>query len=438
MKQTTEGRKIILPELTQYQKRVWEWLGCDNHTGKVAVVKSVRQSGKSFFAILKLIEYGFTFKKTTSAIYEPTLAQSRRMYKLFVKAFEKSGLIKYANTQTLEIELANGSEILFKSTEQDSRSFTLSGLLILDECAFLEDDAIYTILPLRQAYNSPMICISTPFCTEGFYYSMYCMGLTGEDDKIRTFDWAGEKEIELFLTEEMRSFYKKTMSKQKYKTEVDGEFLTDDGLLFTNISNCINTRPNTPTYLYGGIDWGTGANADSTVFTLINEIGQEYKTYSSNNLTPTQQIEWIFSIINDLEEQGFIIRKINAEENSIGKIYIDMLDNKISDAKFSFKITRFITTNSSKQDIVTGLQLALEQQKINILGEAEQLNQIKKYTAEINAKTKTITYNGHGAHDDRVIALMLAWDAFVQSAAPTYSVRIQRKTRKQNLREKYK
>ena len=37
---------------------------------------------------------------------------------------------------------------------------------------------------------------------------------------------------------------------------------------------------------------------------------------------------------------------------------------------------------------------------------------LKKYQAEINSKTKTISYNGYKSHDDTVIATMLAYWAY--------------------------
>lgn len=36
-------------KLTSYQQEVYDYLGGERGTGKVAVIKSVRQSGKTFF-----------------------------------------------------------------------------------------------------------------------------------------------------------------------------------------------------------------------------------------------------------------------------------------------------------------------------------------------------------------------------------------------------
>lgn len=306
--------EIHLPKLTGYQNNVNSWLGDCRNSGKVAVIKSVRQSGKSFFCCLKLIQMSLEFVGV-SAIFEPTLSQSRVMYSLIQKALNGTGLIESANSATLIIKFINGSEIYFRSTQQEdaNRGLTVSNLLILDECAYLDDDTIYTILPLVNAHNAPIIIASTPFTREGYYFDMYMLGNEKSNETIKSFDWSQEKEIERFLTPERKAFYKQTMSRQKYTTEVLGEFLTDDGLLFQNLNNCINETPAKPNFLYIGIDFGTGSEGDYTVLSAINERGQQYKLYRTNNMSPMQQVEWLSGLINELGKECDIAKILQSK-----------------------------------------------------------------------------------------------------------------------------
>ena len=71
-----------------------------------------------------------------------------------------------------------------------------------------------------------------------------------------------------------------------------------------------------------------------------------------------------------------------------------------------------MTTNKSKQDLVTAFQIALENGYVQILPDPILLGELKKYQAEINTKTKTVSYNGFKSHDDTVIATMLAYWAY--------------------------
>ena len=397
--------KVVFPKLTEYQQEVYDWLGDPYRSGKVAVIKSVRQSGKTFFIMTEVLKMAFQHI-STSVIFEPTLALSRNVYKSIYKALEKTGLIKIANAQLLEIELTNGSTILFKSTEQMNRGLTISGILVLDECAYLDDEAIFSVLPFINANNAPIIIASTPFMMDGYYYQMYLKGLEN-DELVKTFDWSKHPETSRFLTDEKKQLYKQTMSRAKYTTEVEGEFLTDGGLLFTGLENCLGV-PNDNKIIYIGIDFGTGADEDYTVLSVINNNGQMVKMYRTNNLTPTQQVDWLCGIIKDLNGQ-YVIKTILCEQNSIGTVYIDFMKKNLPKG---VTLTNWITSNKSKQDLVTTFQIALENGYIQILNNPILLNELRKYQAEINTKTKNISYNGYNANDDTVIATMLAYWAY--------------------------
>lgn len=422
---------LRFPKLTTYQKDVYDWLGCELGKGKIAVVKSVRQSGKSFLALTKLIQYATQNKNTKSMIFEPTVANARSMYDMMIKALEQTNIIKSSNSMFLNIQLINGSEIVFRSPQQGVRGYTISGLLILDECAYLGDEEIFTILPFINAKNASMLICSTPFTQQGYFYEMFIKGIDTPTETLKSFDWSKEKEISKFLTEEKKQLYKQTMSRAKYKTEIEGEFLSDDGLLFQNISNCINDNPTKPNFLYIGIDFATGSDNDYTVLTAFNEKGEMYKQYRTNSLTPMQQIEWLSNIINELNSIARI-HKILAEENSIGKVYIDALKQKIPTP-----ITNWTTTQDSKHKLVTTFQIALENEKVTILNNPILLNELSRYECTVSKNNK-FTYNGaNGCHDDTVISTMLAYYS-LEGSKGNYTIQFNKKiTNKKSLAEQY-
>ena len=403
---------IVLPKLTGYQKEVWEWLENSKGTGKIAVIKSVRQSGKSFLCQMILIATSFKYNGVTSVIFEPTMQNARIQYKAIEKFFNNSNLVTVANAQLLEIEFINGSKILFRSTEQKNRGMTVTGVMVLDECAYLPDEEIYTILPLVNAHNAPIIIASTPFTEDGYYYEMYMIGMSGENPNVKSFDWANKPEISRFLTEDRKKFYKQTMSPQKYRTEVEGEFLANDGLLFVGLGKCIGVAKDSK-IVYLGIDFASGNNGDYTVLTAINGNGQMVKYWRTNNLSPMQQVDWLVGLIADISKQ-YTIKTIIGEKNSLGVVYIDALNAKI--AKYGLQIYDFVTTNSSKQELITNLQIAFENGYITIIDDLVLLNELKRFQATINANTKKITYNGAaGQHDDTVMSLAFAYWAYKKS-----------------------
>ena len=406
--------EIILPKPTAYQKEVIDFLKDSYNSGKTACVKSVRQSGKSFMSMLILIMYALG-KKCRSIYVAPTLQQSTMTFKAIVNAFQDTNIIKNTNGATFAIEFINGSDILFRSTGQGTslRGLTASGILVLDECAFLKDEDINVILPFVNANNAPILAISTPFARQGYFFNLYTQGVNTPTDKVKAFDWANHPETSRFLTQERKEFYKKTMAKHLYNTEILGQFLADDGILFQNIQEAVLDYKPTIDEVYIGIDFGTGNGGDYTVMSVMNKNSEQVNIYSTNKLSPMKQVEWLAELINQYSK----VNRIFAEVNSIGNVYIDALQSKIK-----HKITKWVTTNKSKKDLVTQLQLAFENRTVKIQNNEELITELGAYEMQIT-KSGAISFNGRvGVHDDMVIATMLSYYA-IHSNKGTYALK---------------
>ena len=155
-------------KLTKNQQKAWDIL--HEKETKYLIARWSRQSGKSIFAEVCLIEY-LCKQYTFNAYISPTYSQGRKVYKELVELLEPSGIIKKANSSTLTIET------IFKSTFQafsmDSpnsiRGFTVSGILVMDECAFFPDTLVdgsdpwsSVIMPITKARKPKVLAKSTP------------------------------------------------------------------------------------------------------------------------------------------------------------------------------------------------------------------------------------------------------------------------------------
>lgn len=400
---------LIMPQLTDYQQRAFDFFG--DGRGKILIIKAPRQVGKTFFNISELIYSASILKKSVSIVVEPSVFLARKVYNDITKALNGSGVIASANSTTCEINFINGSQIICRSIESMSRGLTVSGILIIDETCFIDDESIYTLLPLINANNAGLILTSSPFTAEGYFYNMYIKGLEGNDPNIKSFDWSKEEGIKKFLTEEKKALYRTVMSKNKYTTEILGEFLANDGLLFTNISACIGDAVPTEKTAYIGIDFATGSDGDYTVLTAINGKGQVFKQVAVNDLTPTKQVDWLVEKINEIKK-GYTIRTILAEKNSIGAVYIDYMRKSL--LKSNLTVQEFITTNDSKRRIIEQLQTAFEQAAITIPNDPVLINELKRFQATVNPTTKVVRYEGKNAHDDRTMSLAFAYEAYLR------------------------
>ena len=396
--------EIIFPRLHKHQRVVYDAVINDDGAGNIYVVKSKRQCGKSFVASLILIYFSLNKKDTISMIVEPTLNQSRRMFKDITKMLDGSGIIKNANQSLLSIDFINGSEIIFKSAEQYDaiRGYSVSGILIVDEGAFIVDDVYEILFPVRDAHNAPMLVISTPLFCDGYFYRLF----TSTNSK--SYDWC-DYDTSMFLSDEKLEQYRNTLSDLKFRSEYLGLFITDGGYVFRNITKCvINNSSVTGEPVVCGIDWAVGNDGDDTVLSLLDANANAVDFIRLNNMSPVEQISTIVNKLNTLPT----LKKVVVEQNSIGNVYLDILKHKYSRHSI---ITKFNTTNESKRRIIEQLATAFQNENIHIPNDRELINQLQHYAVEKTAKG--YTYNGHGAHDDYVMSLAMAYDALTAKSA---------------------
>lgn len=390
---------------------------------KTVVLKSSRQKGKTITIANILLFYSINHR-TRNYYIAPTLKQAKEIYKTITSAIGNSGIVKTSNATDLIIGLINGSKINFKSAEQGTdalRGYTCDGILCIDEAAFIDDEIFHTILPWTDFNKADILMASTPFVKAGFFWDYYNYGLEGSHNTV-TIDWSDLKykdEIDKILTPEMLEEYRSILPANTFKTEYLGEWLDDDGSVFLNFKNCTEINKISPNdKLFVGIDWGNGGNNDDTVLSILNQNAKQVYLGYKNNLSPTQQIDWISGVLKPIKNQIVVCKP---ELNSIGTPYTDMLKKRLQ----YMKIEGFNTSNQSKNEIVSQLQVAFEQEKIKILPDEKQLRELSYYAAEYNLKTKTLTFNApNGLNDDIPIALMLSYDALEKNNRNYVCIRI--------------
>lgn len=410
-------KTFIGPKLKPWQKAVTDILCTDTSKGLTVCVKAPRQRGKSYMCLGVLLWFSLNHNNSTSSLVSPTLAQARKVFKELTRCASKA--IKRKNETLLEIEFINGSTIFFKSAEMrdNLRGYTVDGILIIDEGAYMPDSLLELVLPWRQVSNCPMLVVSSPRTRDGFFYQYYQEGLLPNTGVI-TVDWNDFDTSEMISPQLMQQ-YKKILTRNQFKSEIEGEFLDGDGLVFTNIKLSAIAEPYNGTQkyqaIYGGIDFGAGGGGDSdyTALSLFNEKGEMIFLDYFNDLGTFQTVE---RLLSDLEPFKQCIKWINAENNSIGSPFIDLLlktANERGDYKYGSVIHRWTTTNPSKAKLVSQLQAGLEQGNVKLLNENILLNQLSSFEATYNVKSQTVTYEGaHGTHDDCTMSTMLGWDAY--------------------------
>lgn len=378
---------ITLPALEPWQKEVYDYL----HTypsDTITTVLAKRQCGKSILCIMIALTYALE-RKTVNIIIEPTLHQCRRVYQQITEMLTGSNIVKASNSQTLEITFVNNSQIIFKSAEQGNslRGLSCSGILILDECAYIADSIIEILLPIVDARKCPILAVSTPLFTSGYFYEFFT------DKRNRAYNW-NDYDTSKYLSPEKLEYYRQKYSPIKFKTEYLGQFISEGGYVFDKYGYSTSEKK----AVCCGIDWGV--NNDYTWLTFLDEDGQTTDIWYSNTLPPTEMIDRVSNLLNTST-----ISKVTIETNSIGSVYKDMLQKKL---KSGINLQCFNTSNDTKRTIIENLQTALADGSCTVKDDVELTKQLNCYAAEKTATGK-ITYNGLSEHDDGVMSLALAW-----------------------------
>lgn len=373
-------------------------------SGHIHVVKSKRQVGKSLLIIGELLYFSINYPKTVNGCISPTLNQARKIYKDILNAIEDSGIVLKKNDSLLQIELINKSTIMFKSAEQREslRGYTYTGLLCIDEAAYINDEIFSIVKPSTDVWRCPVLITSTPKFRIGFFFELFTKGQTGAKN-ITSYDF-NSYDTSALLSKEALEMYRQMLPKNQYLTEYLGEFLDSDSSVFSGFKECIGSGNSEYSSLYIGIDWGSGTGSDYTVVTAINEYNEQVFLLAFNNKTTIQQIDYIAECLEPYKGK---IKSIYAENNGLGRPLCDNLKAKLP----KFPIIEWTTTNSNKIEMINKLQVAFEQKQITLLDDERQTAQLSMYECTYNMKTGNLTYNApNGANDDMVMALLIAFE----------------------------
>lgn len=323
------------------------------------VVKKCRQVGCSFTFAQILFYVAINRRKSTS-IYVTTTNSAARKFFTDMADFCKSSPLVTLNYSMLEMTFWNGSIIYFKSSESQLRSLSCKrgGILVVDECAFLKSDIWTSILPFTTVSRANTLIASTPWSKRGMYYTFYERALSG-DPGYHLIDTNGY-DLSWFISEEQKEEYRKILSPQAFRTEIEGEFMDSTSGVFGDYQRVL-LSPEDKDPVWCGIDFSVSVGGDDTVLTGFNKSRQQCLLYYDNSIQdPVARAEKLADIINSYPT----IRKVVCETNSMGSTFISILRRKLKRPNI---LEEFTTTNSTKKDIIENLVSLIGQGQITLL-----------------------------------------------------------------------
>lgn len=381
------------------------------------VIKKCRQVGCSF-TFAQILFYVAINRPRSTSIYITTTNSAARKFFTDMSDFCKNSSLVSLNSSLLEMTFWNGSIIYFKSSESQLRGISCKrgGIMVVDECAFLKSDIWTSILPFTTVSKANTLIASTPWTKRGMYYTFYERALSG-DPGYHLID-TKFYDLSYFISEDQREEYKKILSPQAFRTEIDGEFMDSTSGVFGDYQS-IYVEPEDKDPVYCGIDFSVSVGGDDTVLTGFNKSKQQCLLYYDNSIAdPVQRAEKLADIINSYPS----IKKVICETNSMGSTFISILRRKL---KRPNVLEEFTTTNSTKKDIIENLVSLIGQKEITLLDDPKQdyefaifqLVELKNGNYSYAADTKV-----QNSKDDIVMATAFAAKAFGGSSG-TYLLR---------------
>ena len=381
------------------------------------VIKKCRQVGCSF-TFAQILFYVAINRPRSTSIYITTTNSAARKFFTDMGEFCKESSLVSLNSSLLEMTFWNGSIIYFKSSESQLRGISCKrgGIMVVDECAFLKSDIWTSILPFTTVSKANTLIASTPWTKRGMYYTFYERALSGDPGYhlIDTRDY----DLSYFISEEQREEYRKILSPQAFRTEIDGEFMDSTSGVFGDYQS-IYAEPEDKDPVYCGIDFSVSVGGDDTVLTGFNKSKQQCLLYYDNSIAdPVARAEKLADIINSYPS----IKKVICETNSMGSTFISIMRRKLKRPNI---LEEFTTTNSTKKDIIENLVSLIGQKEITLLDDPKQdyefaifqLVELKNGNYSYAADTKV-----QNSKDDIVMATAFAAKCFSGSSG-TYMLR---------------
>lgn len=331
----------------------------------------------------------------------PSLKLAKKFFNDLTGIIPESLLVK-SNASDLILQSITGSTLYFYSAEQGNRIRGVTfDYLVLDEAAFYKEDTganhiWYSILqPTIKVKGKKIVMVSTPNGQSGFWYDLIQKAIKGQKGyayiKRTIYDDSMCTDIE-----EIKNSTPDLMFRQEFLCE----FIAGANSFFTGYHNCYDDTMtfnwNQP--LWAGIDWSS-TGKDETIVTFINGLNQIIQYNIEGDLD--SKYSQIASILNKYSLKG-----VYAEDNSIGSVMINELKKQMRQKNV---LKPFTTTNDSKTEIVTELALSLEKEELTY-NDLQLDRQLGAFGYSVS-KTKKLTFEGKGDHDDRVMSLAMALKA---------------------------
>lgn len=374
----------------------------DNHRFKT--INAGRRFGKTLLGAY-LVAERLLIPDSRIWIVAPTYPLTekiwREVYSWFTTTSLAVDITKKVTTAkgSWRIETHNGSMVECKSADDPTGLIGEElDLLVIDEASRIKPIAWSEALrPTLTSRKGACVMISTPK-GKNFFHQEFMKG-KGVDETYRS--WVAPSISNPHFPKEEWDLLKKQLGEDspQFRQEFMAEFLDDMGAVFRNIKACIKGDFQEPV---AGVRYVMGVDLakshDYTVcFVMREDTRHVVHMDRFNNISYDMQIPRIVEL-----SKRYNKAKILLDSTGVGDPVFDIM--KTSGAH----VEPFKFTNTSKEALVRGLMIALENEEISYPQIDTLIAELEVFEYTIGS-TGVFRYNApEGFHDDCVMALALA------------------------------
>ena len=409
-------------DLYPYQEKMFHHFT----NNRFSIVLACRQSGKSISSVVYLLWYAIFHPEKNIAVLANKGATAREMLARITLALENLPFFLQPGCKALNkgsIEFSNNSKIIAAATSGNSIRGLSINLLMLDEFAFVENDAqFYTsTYPVVSSGKDTQIIITSTANGVGNVYHKLWEGAVTETNEYKSFrvDWwdvpgrdAAWKETTVANTSELQF-------EQEFGNTFHGRgntLIAANHLLAQKAMDPIYFMENVSIYkepIAGHsyvmtVDVAKGRGQDYSTFTIIDITKEEFiqvGTFRDNNISPMLLPDLIYKWANSYNEAYIIVESNDQGVVVCNGLYYDLeYENMFVESVVKKNSIGATMTRRVKRIGCSSIKDLIEQRKLTI----HDANTIIEMTTFVSKGSSYMANPPN--HDDLMMNLVLfAW-----------------------------
>lgn len=349
---------------------------------------------------------------------------------------------KYANASVTTYETGSEANISTAGNRHAGRAGTYQYVHGSEVAFWIDAEGI--IAGAAQGGNPVIVLESTPNGAQGYFYQLCMETLDGRSDwRLHFYPWWWDEaysiplddgEIIYLDSDEGVLFEKhgltleqikwrrrkqrelKGLFSQEYPEDPKTCFLQSGFGYFGNTAGYFGApmaaEPDPAHRYVAGLDFGQ--TQDYTVCVVIDATTRNMVEMVRVNRLSWQEMR--ARVVSACKRWGVSVLK--PEVNSMGGTNIEALNEELRQAGCNTRLDPFVTDNASKASVMSALHEALASGALHLQAHSDLRHEMNAFSATQTATGLWRLAAAGDGHDDTVIALALAWDAFI-NARPT-------------------